>query len=65
VASNAAAAAEMLDVVECLCAAGLCYGKAEAAVLAVLLPLLCLSHLGGEEHTSLCHSLCHTFHDQP
>jgi uncharacterized integral membrane protein len=24
---------------------GLCYGKAEAAGLAVLLPLLCLSHL--------------------
>lgn len=27
--------------------AGLCYGKPEAAGLALLLPLLCLSHLGG------------------
>lgn len=27
---------------------GLCYGKPEATMLAVLLPLLCLSHLGGE-----------------
>lgn len=31
----------------CRLHAGLCYGKPEAAVLAVLLPLLCLSHLGG------------------
>lgn len=30
------------------CITGLCYGKPEAAVLALLLPLLCLSHLGGE-----------------
>lgn len=28
-------------------AAGLCYGKPEAAGLAVLLPLLCLTHLAG------------------
>lgn len=26
---------------------GICYGKSEAAGLAVLLPLLCLSHLSG------------------